>query len=122
MTVITHDKCPLCKSEAIKKRFACVDKFATGEQFDIVECTGCGLVFTQKFPDEKEIGRYYESPEYISHSNTSKGFVNRVYHIVRSIMLQSKARKVESLTGRRSGRLLDYGAGTGYFARLMQSR
>ena len=122
MTVITHDKCPLCKSEAVKKRFACVDKFATGEQFDIVECTGCGLVFTQKFPDEKEIGRYYESPEYISHSNTSKGFVNRVYHIVRSIMLQSKARKVESLTGRRSGRLLDYGAGTGYFARLMQSR
>ena len=122
MTVITHDKCPLCKSSAIKKRFACVDEFATGEQFDIFECTACGLAFTQNVPDEKEIDRYYESPTYISHSNTSKGFVNRVYHIVRRIMLQKKARKVEMLTCLKNGRLLDYGAGTGHFARLMETR
>lgn len=122
MTVITHDKCPLCKSSAIKKRFACVDEFATGEQFDIFECTACGLAFTQNVPDEKEIDRYYESPTYISHSNTSKGLVNRVYHIVRRIMLQKKARKVEKLTGLKNGRLLDYGAGTGHFARLMEKR
>ena len=122
MTVITHDKCPLCQSSAIKKRFACVDEFATGEQFDIFECTACGLAFTQNVPDEKEIDRYYESPTYISHSNTSKGFVNRVYHIVRRIMLQKKARKVEMLTGLKNGRLLDYGAGTGHFARLMETR
>ena len=122
MTVITHDKCPLCQSSAIKKRFACVDEFATGEQFDIFECTACGLAFTQNVPDEKEIDRYYESPTYISHSNTSKGFVNRVYHIVRRIMLQKKARKVEKLTGLKNGRLLDYGAGTGHFARLMETR
>lgn len=122
MTVITHDKCPLCKSSAIKQRFACVDEFATGEQFDIFECTACGLAFTQNVPDEKEIDRYYESPTYISHSNTSKGLVNRVYHIVRRIMLQKKARKVEMLTGLKNGRLLDYGAGTGHFARLMETR
>lgn len=122
MTVITHDKCPLCQSSAIKKRFACVDEFATGEQFDIFECTACGLAFTQNVPDEKEIDRYYESPTYISHSNTSKGLVNRVYHIVRRIMLQKKARKVEKLTGLKSGKLLDYGAGTGHFARLMATR
>ncbi len=122
MTVITHDKCPLCKSSAIKKRFACVDEFATGEQFDIFECTACGFAFTQNVPDEKEIDRYYESPTYISHSNTSKGFVNRVYHIVRRIMLQKKARKVEMLTSLKNGRLLDYGAGTGHFARLMETR
>ena len=122
MTVITHDKCPLCKSCAIKKRFACVDEFATGETFDIFECTACGLAFTQNVPDEKVIDRYYESPTYISHSNTSKGLVNRVYHIVRRIMLQKKARKVEKLTGLKNGRLLDYGAGTGHFARLMETR
>ena len=122
MTVITHDKCPLCKSSAIKKRFACVDEFATGEQFDIFECTACGLAFTQNVPDEKEIDRYYESPTYISHSNTSKGCVNRVYHIVRRRMLQKKARTVEKLTGLKSGKLLDYGAGTGHFARLMEKR
>ena len=96
MTVINHDKCPLCKSSAIRKRFACIDKFATGEQFDIYECTDCGLVFTQNFPDEKEIDRYYESPAYISHSNTSKGLVNSVYHLVRKIMLQKRHARLNS--------------------------
>lgn len=122
MTAITHDKCPLCKSSAIIKRFACIDQFATGEEFDIFECSDCGLAFTQNFPDEKEIDRYYESPAYISHSNTNKGIVNRVYHLVRKIMLRKKARRVEQLTGFKNGRLLDYGAGTGHFARLMKSR
>ncbi|MBO7240184.1 MAG: class I SAM-dependent methyltransferase [Bacteroidaceae bacterium] len=122
MTIISYDKCPLCKSNAIKKRFTCIDKFATGEEFDIYECDNCGLAFTQNIPDEKEIGRYYESPSYISHSNTNKGFVNTVYHLVRMIMLRNKARLVERLTILKNGNILDYGAGTGYFARTMANR
>ena len=122
MTIISYDKCPLCKSNAIKKRFTCIDKFATGEQFDIYECDSCGLAFTQNIPDEKEIDRYYESPTYISHSNTSKGIVNTIYHIVRRTMLRNKARLVERLTLLKNGKILDYGAGTGHFARTMESR
>ncbi|MBO7194026.1 MAG: class I SAM-dependent methyltransferase [Bacteroidaceae bacterium] len=122
MTIISYDKCPLCKSNAIKKRFTCIDKFATGEEFDIYECDNCGLAFTQNIPDEKEIGRYYESPSYISHSNTNKGFVNTVYHLVRMIMLRNKARLVERLTILKNGNILDYGAGTGYFARTMTAK
>ena len=122
MTVICHDKCPLCSSNAIKKRFACIDNFATGEQFDIYECCDCGMVFTRNFPDEKEIGRYYESPAYISHSNTSKGVINRIYQLVRKIMLKRKARLVERIASKKSGRLLDYGAGTGHFARVMAAK
>ena len=122
MTIVSYDKCPLCKSNAIKKRFACIDNFATGEQFDIYECTDCGLVFTQDIPDEKEIDRYYESPSYISHSNTDKGLVNRTYHLVRKIMLRNKARLIEKLTLLKNGKLLDYGAGAGHFARVMAAK
>ena len=122
MTIISYDKCPLCKSNAIKKRFTCIDKFATGEGFDIYECGSCGLAFTQNIPDEKEIGRYYESPSYISHSDTTKGLVNMVYHLVRMVMLRNKARLVERLTILKNGKILDYGAGTGYFARTMANR
>ena len=122
MTVISYDKCPLCKSSAIKKRFACIDKFATGESFDIYECEDCGLVFTQNFPDEKEIDRYYESPTYISHSNTNKGLINRIYQLVRKRMLQKKAKLVKKLTLLEKGKLLDYGAGTGHFARVMAAK
>lgn len=122
MTIISHDKCPLCKSSAIKRRFASIDRFATGEPFDIYECCDCGLAFTQGVPDERDIDRYYESQTYISHSNTNKGIVNRVYHLVRRIMLLKKARLVERLTLLKNGRLLDYGAGTGHFARVMAER
>lgn len=122
MTVISYDNCPLCKSDAIRKRFACVDKFATGEQFDIYECSCCGLVFTQDIPDEKEIDKYYESPAYISHSNTNKGLINSIYQLVRRVMLRNKARLVERLTLLKNGKILDYGAGTGHFARVMAAK
>ncbi len=120
MNIISHKKCPLCKGDATRKRFTSKDHFATGEEFDIMECPDCGFVFTQGVPDEKEIGRYYDSPDYISHSNTDKGFINKIYHIVRSVMLRKKVKLIERLTLLKNGKLLDYGAGTGYFARAMQ--
>ena len=119
-TLVEFKKCPCCNSTEISKRFTCKDQFATGEMFDVFECSGCGFVFTQGFPDEKEIGRYYESQEYISHSNTSKGLINKIYHCVRSIMLRRKVRLVKRLTLLKSGKILDYGAGTGYFANAME--
>lgn len=122
MNAITHRSCPLCKGNGIRKRFTCKDHFATCEAFDIYECPECGFVFTQNIPDEKEIGRYYESQEYISHSDTKKGLFNRIYHVVRSIMLCRKARIIEKLTFLKNGKILDYGAGTGYFARTMEKR
>lgn len=122
MTVINHDKCPLCGSNAIRKRFTCTDHFATGETFDLYECTDCHFAFTQNVPDEKEIGRYYESPTYISHSNTNKGITNRLYHLVRKIMLKNKTGLVKRLTLLKNGKILDYGAGTGHFARAMKKR
>lgn len=120
MNTITHKDCPLCKSNAIKKRFTCKDHFATGEEFDIMECPDCGFVFTQGVPDEKEIGRYYESPTYISHSNTNKGVINKIYHRVRAVMLRKKVKLIGKLTLLKNGKILDYGAGTGYFARAME--
>jgi 2-polyprenyl-3-methyl-5-hydroxy-6-metoxy-1,4-benzoquinol methylase len=122
MNKIHYRHCPLCKNAGIKKRFTCKDHFATGEEFDIMECPACGFVFTQDIPQEQEIGKYYESPDYISHSNTAKGLKNKIYHLVRSIMLRKKTRLIKKLTLLKNGKLLDYGAGTGYFARAMQER
>jgi 2-polyprenyl-3-methyl-5-hydroxy-6-metoxy-1,4-benzoquinol methylase len=77
-------------------------------------------LFTQDFPAEEEIGRYYETRDYISHSDTRSGIVNRLYHWVRSYMLLRKERLVEREAHRKTGRLLDIGAGTGYFADTMR--
>jgi len=59
------------------------------------------------------MGDYYKSENYISHSNTKKGLVSRLYHIVRNYTLGQKLKLVEAHVSR--GTLLDYGCGTGMF-------
>lgn len=122
MNIIVHKECPLCGSRNIENRFACKDYFATEEKFDIAECRDCGFVFTQGVPDEKEIAPYYESPKYVSHSDTHKGVINKIYHVVRSIMLRRKVSLIKKLTLLQNGKIIDYGAGTGYFARAMSKK
>ena len=100
----------------------CVDHYATGESFDLVRCEDCGFLLTQDPPVEAEIGRYYESPDYISHTDTHKGLMNRVYHWVRKYMLGRKARLVKQSSRLSTGRILDIGTGTGYFSHAMHTR
>jgi SAM-dependent methyltransferase len=90
------------------------------ETFTIWQCGLCGLRFTQDVPDAGSIGPYYRSDNYISHSNTNKGLVNSLYHMVRKQTLSDKYRLIASATRIRKGRLLDIGAGTGAFAGFMQ--
>jgi SAM-dependent methyltransferase len=119
--MVHHDRCPLCSSEMIAFYFSCTDHFITRETFAIARCGSCGFLFTQDHPDENEISGYYESPDYISHSDTSEGIVNKIYHIIRQLMLQRKKSLVEKLTGMKNGSLLDIGSGTGHFASAMQN-
>lgn len=97
------------------------DFHLSGEDFEIWECKDCQLRFTQDVPVESAIGRYYQSEQYISHSNSNKGLVNRLYHFVRRLTLTSKKNLIQQQTGKSTGTLLDIGAGTGAFASYMQT-
>jgi 2-polyprenyl-3-methyl-5-hydroxy-6-metoxy-1,4-benzoquinol methylase len=118
--MIHHNSCPLCQSENVQINFSCTDHFISKEIFQIAQCGDCGFQFTQDSPDEKEIGRYYESEEYVSHSNTSKGLVNYLYQLARKYMLRRKLHIVNKITAKKSGSLLDIGSGTGHFANTMK--
>lgn len=117
--MIHHEVCPLCSGRIIPE-FTCTDFFVSGEQFALFRCTECSFIFTQDHPSESEAGRYYESEEYISHSDTSKGLINKAYRVARDLMLKSKRSLVKYITGLEEGSLLDIGSGTGYFANEMK--
>ncbi len=117
--ILKIDTCPLCGGQQLEHAMNCTDQYASGEKFEVVRCVHCGFLMTQGVPSEKEIGRYYETPEYISHTDTRKGCMNRVYHWVRRYMLSRKASLVKHASKRKTGRLLDYGTGTGYFPQTM---
>ncbi len=122
MNFLKQDRCPLCGKEHLAKVMTCTDHYATGESFDLFECKDCGFLFTQSVPVEAEIGRYYESPDYISHTDTHKGLMNKLYHWVRKYMLSRKACLVKKQSGLNEGSLLDIGTGTGYFAQTMKMK
>ncbi|MDO4756988.1 MAG: class I SAM-dependent methyltransferase [Parabacteroides sp.] len=122
MNRLNINTCPLCGGQPLAHVMTCTDHYASGGQFEVVRCVRCGFLMTQNAPVEAEIGRYYETPDYISHSNTRKGLMNRVYHWVRKWMLSQKAALVKRVSRMSEGCLLDYGTGTGYFADTMQRK
>ena len=111
--------CPVCQSDQIHFALKVKDHSLSGEFFDVFECTQCTLRFTLNAPSEENIGAYYQSEDYISHSNTRKGLVNYLYHIVRNRTLASKYHLIERTTGINHGHHLDIGAGTGAFVQYM---
>lgn len=114
--------CPACASTAWKQVFDVVDHSITKEQFRLFECDNCTLRITLHAPGVDAIDRYYQSAEYISHSNTRKGVVNFLYQEIRKITLSQKNRLIRSFYGQGHGSLLDYGSGAGAFVAYMQKK
>jgi 2-polyprenyl-3-methyl-5-hydroxy-6-metoxy-1,4-benzoquinol methylase len=92
------------------------------ENFVVWQCGACSLRFTQDVPDENSVGPYYKSEDYISHTDTAKGVVNKLYRKVRNFTLEQKAKLVKEQTGVAAGNLLDVGSGTGAFLHAMQKQ
>jgi predicted SAM-dependent methyltransferase len=109
----TRKQCPICKGETFSPFLIAKDYTVSQENYNIVSCNKCKFKFTNPIPEEVKIGEYYKSDEYISHSNTNKGLINKAYQIVRNITLEQKEKLI--VDGRNRGKLLDIGCGTGEF-------
>lgn len=119
--MIVYDSCPNCGNKNIFPVITAKDYTVSGEQFEIWECKNCTQRFTQNIPGKEAIGKYYQSENYISHSDTSKGFINNLYHKVRKRTLIQKRKLIENTTGKKTGNILDVGCGTGAFLHTMKN-
>ncbi len=119
--LVHHTNCPVCRSHAISNVLIAKDHTVSGEEFAVWHCDDCSFRFTQDAPPADAIGRYYQSENYISHSNTSKGLVNRLYQAARKKTLRSKRKLLQHQTGLEKGNLLDVGSGTGAFVNEMSN-
>lgn len=95
----------------------CKDHLVSGETFEIKEVHD-GILKTFPFPED--LNRYYESEDYISHNDSSKGLQEKIYQLVKSYMLSQKASWIQDHISQ--GSLLDFGAGTGEFLNQMKNR
>src|ERR1035437_487687 len=105
--------CFVCGGTEFSPFITCKDYTVSKSEFKIVSCNNCGFKFTNPRPDTNEIGKYYESDDYISHSDSGKGIVNSLYKLIRNYTINKKVKLVDSLTKDKT--ILDIGCGTGAF-------
>ena len=89
------------------------DHSVSGEEFKLVYNSTYDLLETTPKPSPEELPRYYQSEDYISHTDASNGIFNKAYQFVKRHMLNKKIALVKKYVS--GGTLLDIGAGTGDF-------
>lgn len=111
--------CPACGETKLLPFLTTKDYTVSKKTFKIVRCDACKLLLTNPRPSATEAGPYYKSENYISHSDTQEGIINKLYHIVRNFTLKQKTRWIEKeKTG--NLQLLDIGCGNGHFLHACQ--
>ena len=114
--------CPVCNNSNTHIALESQDFSLTQASFSVVQCSKCSFRFTSPIPSQDEIGAFYKFTEYISHTDTKEGWMNRLYHFVRNRTLTQKTNWIQSLFTGHKGHILDIGAGTGAFAHAMHQK
>lgn len=112
--------CPVCGGGEWRPFLSPKDHTVSQGVFPLTVCCACGFCVTNPRPDRAHIGRYYDSPEYISHTNTKADLQDRIYQLVRRRAIRGKHRLVARY--KTNGRVLDMGCGTGEFLSYLKSR
>jgi 2-polyprenyl-3-methyl-5-hydroxy-6-metoxy-1,4-benzoquinol methylase len=107
-------QCPVCGETLNEPAFYCKDFRISGEMFGVCKCPACLFGMTVPQPSPDEIGKYYQTPDYVSHSETKQGIVNKLYHVVQKRNTRNKIELIRRFLPK-DGNLLDVGCGAGYF-------
>lgn len=90
------------------------DHSVSKESFDLLLDEELQLLKTYPQPALDQLSKYYESEDYISHTDGKRSLFEKLYHIIKRKAIRDKVKLITSLQSQK-GSLLDIGAGTGDF-------
>ena len=98
-----------------KKHFLTLKDYSVSkETFDLYHDETLDMLITFPQPSLDNLGKYYESEDYISHTDNKRSLFEKLYHFIKNIALKNKLNLINSHQPNK-GRILDIGAGTGDF-------
>lgn len=98
-----------------KKHFLTVKDYSVSQEtFDLYHDETLDMLITHPHPSLDVLGKYYESADYISHTDSKRSLFEKAYHFVKNIALKNKLNLINSYQPSK-GQILDIGAGTGEF-------
>lgn len=90
------------------------DHSVSGEEFELLLDENLQLLKTHPQPALQDLSRYYDSEDYISHTDGKRSMFEKLYHAVKQKALRDKINIIKGFKSS-SLNLLDIGAGTGDF-------
>jgi 2-polyprenyl-3-methyl-5-hydroxy-6-metoxy-1,4-benzoquinol methylase len=98
-----------------KKHFLTVKDYSVSQEtFELYHDQDLDLLITHPQPSLDVLGKYYESADYISHTDSKRSLFEKAYHFVKNIALKNKLNLINTCQPNK-GLILDIGAGTGDF-------
>ncbi|MGC4040893.1 MAG: class I SAM-dependent methyltransferase [Flavobacterium sp.] len=89
------------------------DYSVSKEIFELHHNPEYDLLITFPKPSLEKLPSYYESEDYISHTDGKRSLFERLYHAIKNVALKNKVKLINAKSEK--GSLLDIGAGTGDF-------
>jgi len=99
---------------------SCKDYTATNESFDLILNEEFEMLFTSPKPKEEDLSKYYDSDAYISHTDSTKSLIDKIYQIVKNYTIAKKVELINSFQSEEK-EILDIGCGTGDFLEVSKS-
>lgn len=89
------------------------DYSVSQETFELLHDEELDMLITHPQPSLEKLPSYYESVDYISHTDGNKSLFEKMYQFVKTIALKNKLKLINSQSPK--GSILDIGAGVGDF-------
>jgi len=93
------------------------DHSVSGEEFQLIYNRQLEMLETFPQPSEKQLPKYYQSEDYISHTDAKRNLFEKAYHFIKTIALKRKLKLINSFNIKEKN-LLDVGCGTGDFLKV----
>jgi len=104
----------------------CKDYTVSRETFSLLKDKELEMLITLPKPSLENLPKYYESEDYISHTDSDKNFIDRLYQKAKNYSIKQKIKlirkhKTQNTKLQTPNSLLDIGCGTGDFLSACQN-